>query len=217
MPVGDTIARRGLMLILSSPSGAGKSTIARNLLQLPESGLELSVSVTTRERRPSEIHGVHYHFISEKEFLSLRERGELLEWAEVHGNYYATPREPVEAALAAGRDMLFDIDWQGTLQLFEQAREDIVSIFILPPSMRELKARLERRAEDSAETIAKRLTNARTEIEHWSEYDFVLVNDDLERTFEDVKAILAAARLQRVRRTGMAGFVDGLLNETLES
>ncbi len=216
MTVGETIPRRGLMLILSSPSGAGKSTLARNLLQSEHGvGLELSVSVTTRERRPSEIDGVHYHFISEKKFLAMRERNDLLEWAEVHGNYYATPREPVEQALCEGRDMLFDIDWQGTLQLFEQKREDIVSIFILPPSMRELKSRLERRAEDSAETIARRLANARTEIEHWAEYDYVLVNDDLERTFENVKAILAASRLDRSRRAGMGEFVAGLLAEDL--
>ncbi len=206
-----TIARRGVMLVLSSPSGAGKSTIARTLLQQESKRMELSVSVTTREKRPSEIDGVHYHFITRKAFEALRDRDELLEWAEVHGNYYGTPREPVEAALEAGRDVLFDIDWQGTLQLYDTAREDIVSIFILPPSMDELESRLVRRAEDSAETIAKRLANARTEIAHWNEYDFVLVNDELEKAYSEVNAILTAARLERGRASGMAGFVATLL------
>ncbi|PLX39647.1 MAG: guanylate kinase [Hyphomicrobiales bacterium] len=199
------------MLVLSSPSGAGKSTIARTLLQQESKRMELSVSVTTREKRPSEIDGVHYHFITRKAFEALRDRDELLEWAEVHGNYYGTPREPVEAALEAGRDVLFDIDWQGTLQLYDTAREDIVSIFILPPSMDELESRLVRRAEDSAETIAKRLANARTEIAHWNEYDFVLVNDELEKAYSEVNAILTAARLERGRASGMAGFVATLL------
>lgn len=203
------IARRGVMLVLSSPSGAGKSTISRTLLQ-DDPAIKLSVSVTTRERRGSEVDGVHYQFISERDFSVMRDRDELLEWAEVHGNFYGTPRVPVEAALAQGRDVLFDIDWQGTLQMYERARADIVSIFILPPSMAELKSRLERRAEDSAEVIDRRLANARTEIEHWQEYDHVLVNDDLEQAFEDVRAILTAARLQRRRRTGLAAFVEGL-------
>src|SRR5918995_2012424 len=174
------IRRRGLMLVLSSPSGAGKSTIARNLLEEKELGLALSVSVTTRARRPSEIEGVHYHFVSKKEFDRLRDSDALLEWAEVHGNFYATPREPVEAAMAKGQDMLFDIDWQGALQLKEKMRADIVSIFILPPSMKELKARLKRRAEDQESVIETRLKNARNEIEHWKEYDFVIINDDLD-------------------------------------
>ncbi len=160
-------ARRGLMFVLSSPSGAGKSTIARGLLK--DSELELSVSVTTRERRGSEIDGVDYKFLNVKQFQSLRDQNELLEWAEVHGNFYGTPRAPVEDALSKGRDILFDIDWQGTLQLYDAARTDVVSVFILPPSMAELKARLERRAEDSAEVIAKRLLNSRDEIDHWHE------------------------------------------------
>ena len=159
------------MLVLSSPSGAGKSTIARNLLE-SDPAFELSVSVTTRPRRGSEIEGVHYHFVSQREFDRLRDSDALLEWAEVHGNFYATPREPAEEAMAEGRDMLFDIDWQGAQQLKEKMRGDIVSIFILPPSMGELKARLKRRAEDQEAVIETRLKNARTEIEHWREYDY---------------------------------------------
>lgn len=204
------IERRGLMLVLSSPSGAGKSTIARNLLR-EEPDLALSVSVTTRKRRPSEIEGTHYHFISEKEFLLLREGGELLESAEVHGNFYGTPRAPVQTAMDQGRDMLFDIDWQGALQMFEATRADIVSIFILPPSLKELRSRLVRRAEDSDEVIARRLENARSEMRHWSDYDYVIVNDDLDLAFSQVKAILKAERLRRDRRVGLHEFVDGML------
>lgn len=209
-----TIGRRGLMLVLSSPSGAGKSTIARNLLE-SDRDLYLSVSVTTRPRRGSEINGQHYHFVSPREFDRLRDDDALLEWAEVHGNYYATPREPVEAAMAAGRDMLFDIDWQGALQLREKMRADIVSIFILPPSMGELKARLKRRAEDADEAIARRLQNARDEIEHWKEYDFVVVNEDLDQAFKEVQAIVTAERLRRDRRPGLFDFVSGLLDEKI--
>jgi guanylate kinase len=208
----SAIRRRGLMLVLSSPSGAGKSTIARNLLESDPS-LELSVSVTTRPRRGSEIDRVHYHFITMREFERLRDSDALLESAEVHGNCYGTPREPAEAAMAQGRDMLFDIDWQGAKQLNEKMRADIVSIFILPPSMSELKARLKRRAEDSAATIETRLQNARSEIEHWREYDYVVVNDDLDRAFGAVKAIVAAERLRRDRRPGLFDFVSGLLDE----
>ena len=206
------IRRRGLMLVLSSPSGAGKSTIARNLLE-SDASLELSVSVTTRARRGSEIDGVHYHFMSMREFERLRDSDALLESAEVHGNCYGTPREPAEVAMAQGRDMLFDIDWQGAKQLSEKMRADIVSIFILPPSMSELKTRLKRRAEDSASTIDTRLHNARTELEHWREYDYVVINDDLDRAFTSVKAIVAAERLRRDRRPGLFDFVSGLLDE----
>jgi guanylate kinase len=206
------IGRRGLMLVLSSPSGAGKSTIARNLLE-SDHELSLSVSVTTRQRRGSEIDGVHYRFVSQREFDRLRDSDALLEWAEVHGNFYATPREPVEAAMADGRDMLFDIDWQGALQLKERMRADIVSIFILPPSMTELKRRLKRRAEDSDEVIDQRLANARVEIEHWRDYDFVVVNHDLDRAFAQVKAIVTAERLRRDRRPGLFDFISGLLDE----
>lgn len=206
------IRRRGLMLVLSSPSGAGKSTIARNLLEADHS-FELSVSVTTRPRRGSEIDGRHYHFRSKREFEILRDNDELLEWAEVHGNYYATPRAPAERAMAEGRDMLFDIDWQGAKQLREKMRGDIVSIFILPPSMTELKARLMRRAEDQAAVIETRLKNARDEIEHWTEYDFVVINDDLDRAFHEVVSIVTAERLRRDRRPGLFDFVSGLLDE----
>ena len=197
------------MIVLSSPSGAGKSTIARTLLE-KESNLSLSVSVTTRPKRGSEIDGTHYHFISEREFERRRETDALLEWAHVHGNFYGTPRDPVERALAAGRDMLFDIDWQGGEQLMEKARGDVVSVFILPPSMEELKQRLERRAEDTPQVIERRLENARAEIEHWKDYDFVVVNSDLETAFDQVRAILTAERLRRDRRPGLVDFVERL-------
>ena len=205
-------ARRGLMLILSSPSGAGKSTLTRTLSQ-KETNLDLSVSVTTRARRPSEIEGVHYHFIEREVFDGLRQRDELLESAEVHGNGYGTPRKPVEEALKAGRDVLFDIDYQGTQQILEKAREDVVAIFILPPSMAELRSRLVRRAEDAPEVIAKRLANARDEIARWSVYDYVIINDDLGAAYESVRAILVAERLKRARATGMENFVEQLLDE----
>ncbi|MGY6567736.1 MAG: guanylate kinase, partial [Salinarimonas sp.] len=188
MPDTALIPRRGVLLILSSPSGAGKSTLTRNLIE-QDHGIKLSVSVTTRARRGSEIDGVHYRFIARDDFLEMRERGDLLEWAEVHGNFYGTPRKPVEQALAAGEDMMFDIDWQGTKQIVEKMREDVVSVFILPPSMSELRNRLERRAEDSPEVIARRLANAREEIAQWQAYDYVLINDDLQRTFGELRAI----------------------------
>lgn len=212
------IKRRGLMFVLSSPSGAGKSTIARNLLDTDgrnnaDAPLTMSVSVTTRPRRGSEIDGVHYHFISRSEFERMRDSDALLEWAEVHGNFYGTPREPVEAAMADGRDMLFDIDWQGAQQLDEKMRADVVSVFVLPPSMRELKSRLQRRAEDSQDVIERRLANAREEIKHWREYDYVLVNDDLDRAFDAVRSILRAERLRRARRSGLFDFVDTLLGD----
>ncbi|MEX0344742.1 MAG: guanylate kinase [Rhizobiaceae bacterium] len=206
------IPRRGLMLVLSSPSGAGKSTIARNLLE-NDGGLELSISVTTRDRRASEIDGVHYHFSSKLDFERLRDTDALLEWAEVHGNFYGTPREPAERAMSDGRDMLFDIDWQGADQLKDKMRADVVSVFILPPSMEELKARLIRRAEDSEKTIETRLLNARLEIEQWQKYDYVVINDDLDRAYSAVRAIVRAERLRRDRRHGLFEFVDGMLKE----
>ncbi|MFT4180354.1 MAG: guanylate kinase [Rhizobium sp.] len=207
------IARRGLMLAISSPSGAGKSTIARTLLDTDKQ-VGLSVSVTTRQRRPSEIAGVHYHFVSQREFERLRDSDSLLEWAEVHGNFYGTPREPVETAMAEGRDMLFDIDWQGAQQLQEKMPADVVSIFVLPPTMTELQSRLHRRAEDSEEVIATRLANSRAEIGHWREYDYVIINDDLNAAFDAVQSIVKAERLRRDRRHGMFDFVRGLLEET---
>jgi guanylate kinase len=203
--------RRGLLLILSSPSGAGKSTLTKNLVD-EDHTIQLSVSVTTRPRRHSEIGGRHYHFITKEQFDEMQQRGELLECAEVHGNFYGTPKKPVEQALANGQDMMFDIDWQGTKQICEKMRSDVVSVFVLPPSMEELKARLERRAEDSAEVIERRLRNAREEIAQWASYDYVLINDDLERTFENLKAILGAERLRRERQIGLDRFVNDLLN-----
>jgi len=212
MPELD-LKRRGLLLILSSPSGAGKSTLTRNLVR-EDRGIKLSISVTTRHRRPSEIDGIHYHFLpQETDFIEMRDRGDLLEWAEVHGNFYGTPRKPVEQALARGEDMMFDIDWQGTRQIVEKMRKDVVSVFVLPPSMSELRARLERRAEDSPEVIARRLRNAREEIAQWESYDYVLVNDDLDRTFGELKAILAAERLRRERQIDLSSFVPALLAE----
>ena len=213
MTVETTIARRGLILILSSPSGAGKTTLTRAIAGDPSWALELSISVTTRARRPSEIDGRHYHFIERETFDDLRARDDLLESAEVHGNCYGTPRRPVEKVLGAGRDMIFDIDYQGTRQVRSKLAGDVVSVFILPPSMVELRHRLERRAEDSAETIERRLANARTEIQRWSEYDYVIVNDDLDSAFTALKSILAAERLKRTRRTGLGAFVEGLLAE----
>jgi guanylate kinase len=207
---GSPPKRRGLLLILSSPSGAGKTTLTRNLIE-QDHNIRLSVSVTTRPRRPSEIDGVHYRFIDIADFHEMRERGDLLEWAEVHGNFYGTPRRPVEQTLARGQDMMFDIDWQGTVQIVEKTRADVVSLFVLPPSMAELKARLERRAEDAPDVIARRLTNAREEIAHWTAYDYVLINDDLQRTFSELRSILAAERLRRERQVGLSGFVEALL------
>lgn len=207
--------RRGLMLILSSPSGAGKTTLTRMLLQSKELDLTLSLSVTTRPRRSSEVDGIHYTFISKKRFDALREAGDLLEWAEVHGNWYGTPREPIEQVLAEGRDILFDIDYQGTLQVKQKTADDAVAIFILPPSMKELRARLERRAEDPPEVIARRLDNARMEILRWTQYDYVLVNGDLQNTFSDIYAILTAERRRTVRQQPEIGaFVERLLQET---
>lgn len=209
---GPTIARRGLMLVLSSPSGAGKSTLTR-ILTARDDKLRLSISVTTRPRRHSEADGVHYHFIDVKKFRQMREAGDLLESAEVHGNHYGTPRQQVEEALAAGRDVLFDIDWQGTQQLARAMPDDLVRVFVLPPSMDELQARLERRAEDHPDVIARRLAAGRDEIRHWEEYDYVIVNDDLDRSLHDVQAILAAERRRRIRQPGLASFIEDLLVE----
>ena len=206
--------RRGVLLVLSSPSGAGKTTLSRLLLE--DGQLGLSISVTTRQRRPSEVDGVHYHFISKKDFERKRDNDELIEWAEVHGNYYGTLRETVDTALASGRDMLFDIDYQGAKQLQQKMPNDVVSIFILPPSMKELKSRLNRRAEDSKEVIDLRLDNARDEIKQWQSYDYVLVNEDLNGSFSTIKAIHLAETIKRKRCHYLDSFVDGLLNEKLD-
>jgi guanylate kinase len=212
MTAARDIARRGIMFVVSSPSGAGKTTLTRNLLE-SEDNVTLSISVTTRPRRASEIEGVHYRFISQRQFERMRDADDLLEWAEVHGNLYGTPREPVEKALADGRDVLFDIDWQGTQQLYKTMRDDVVSVFVLPPSASELKARLERRAEDSDEIISRRLRNAAEEIPHWTEYDYVLVNRDLDKSFARLRAILTAERLKRVLRPDLERFVGQLLGD----
>lgn len=201
--------RRGVMLVLASPSGAGKSSISRALFE-DDPNIALSVSVTTRARRTDEIEGKHYHFIDVAEFQRMREAGELLESAEVHGNFYGTPRSRVEERLTNGRDILFDIDFQGTLQLYEKCRADMVTIFILPPSIKELRKRLERRAQDSVDTIEKRLRNARLEMDHYREYDYVLVNEDLEDSTGRVRTILAGARLARSRFNDLDAFVRDL-------
>ena len=203
-----------MILILSSPSGAGKTTLTRMLMQDSALDLTLSVSVTTRTRRSSEVDGVHYHFIDRGEFGRMKAEDELLESAEVHGNAYGTPLKPVEKVLAQGRDMLFDVDWQGAAQVRERLGDDVVSIFVLPPSMRELRARLERRAEDTAASIEARFQNARTEIERWRDYHYVVVNDDLTRAFLDVKTIVAAERLRARRiQAGVERLVEQLMTE----
>jgi guanylate kinase len=210
--MSGAMQRRGMILILSSPSGAGKTTLTRMLLQDKTLDLSLSISVTTRARRSSEVDGVHYHFIDRHQYDLMKTGGDLLEAAEVHGNGYGTPRRPVEEVLALGRDMLFDIDWQGAKQVREALGSDVVSVFILPPSMAELRGRLERRAEDSAATISARLENAKREIERWRLYDYVIVNDYLQRAYRQVVAILAAERVRGFRvAEGMEGFVDKLL------
>jgi guanylate kinase len=198
------------MLVLSSPSGAGKTTLTK-LLRDEEPSLTLSISVTTRPRRPSEVDGVHYFFKTADEYKDMRDRGDLLEWAEVHGNFYGSPRKEIDKALSGGNDILFDIDYQGAMQVRKTAPEDVVSIFILPPSIPELRRRLERRAEDSATVIQQRLKNAKNEIDRWRDYDYVLVNDDLQETFAKIRAILAAERLKRDRQTGLPKFISGLL------
>ena len=204
-----------MILILSSPSGAGKTTLTRMLMQDSALDLTLSVSVTTRKKRSSEVDGIHYRFLADRgEFERMKAAGELLEWAEVHGNGYGTPREPVEKVLAQGRDMLFDIDWQGAKQVRERLGDDVVSIFVLPPSMWELRARLERRAEDTASSIEARFESARREIERWRDYHYVVVNDDLKRAYSDVVAIVTAERL-RARRieAGVEQLVERLMGE----
>jgi len=206
MSEGMGVGRRGMCVILSSPSGAGKSTLSRLLLE-KDRNLSLSISVTTRPRRPSEVDHVHYHFLTHREFERMRDSSALLEWAEVHGNFYGTPRDPVEQALQEGRDVLFDIDWQGAEQIARAMPEDLVSVFILPPSGAELHARLVRRAEDDEATIRRRLDNAREELGHYADYDYVVVNDQLQSALEGVSAILTAERLRRFRLQGLDSFV----------
>jgi guanylate kinase len=212
-------SRRGMILILSSPSGAGKTTLTRMLIEDSELDLTLSVSVTTRKRRSSEADGIHYHFLADRgEFERMKAAGELLESAEVHGNGYGTPRAPVEKVLAEGRDMLFDVDWQGAKQVRERLGDDVVSIFVLPPSMEELRARLERRAEDTAASIDARFQNARKEIERWRDYHYVVVNDDLTRAYSNVKTIVAAERLRARRiQAGVEQLVERLLTEQVRA
>jgi guanylate kinase len=205
----QVIARRGLMLVLSSPSGAGKTTLSRKLLEA-DPGVELSVSVTTRKQRPGEIDGRDYHFIDAARFDAMVKGGELLEWAQVFGHRYGTPRAPVETALANGHDVLFDIDWQGTQQLREKADHDLVTIFVLPPSMADLERRLRRRAQDPDEVIRARMATAADEMSHWAEYDYVVINTDVDRAFGEVQTILAGERLKRERQTGLSDFVRRL-------
>jgi guanylate kinase len=205
-------ARRGVMLVLASPSGAGKSSITRTLFG-DERDIRLSVSVTTRARRTDEVEGKHYYFIDIPSFEKMRAGGELLEWAKVHDNFYGTPRAHVEEQLAAGKDILFDIDYQGTLQLYEKCRADMVTVFILPPSIKELRSRLERRAQDTEVAIGRRLKNARIEMDHFREYDYVIINEDLETSTQRVRSILAASRLARPRLTQLDNFVRDLQNQ----
>ena len=203
-------SRRGLLLVLSSPSGAGKTTLARRLLSA-DSGIGISISVTTRTPRPGEREGVDYFFRSEPQFMALRDGGELLEWAKVFGNYYATPRDAVEAAIGQGRDLLFDIDWQGAQQLKEKLPQDLVRVFILPPTAAALETRLRDRAQDAPDVVARRMAEAASQMSHWPEYDYVIINEDLERSTAQLIAILTAERLKRERQVGLTDFVRGLV------
>ena len=202
--------RRGLLFVLSSPSGAGKSTISRMLLEVDD-GIEMSVSATTRPPRPGEVDGRDYHFVDVPEFKRMAAEGAFLEWAHVFDHRYGTPRAPVEAILAAGRDVLFDIDWQGAQQLYQQAGADVVRVFILPPSMEELRRRLTARGTDDAEVVNGRMARAAAEISHWDGYDYVLINDDVDRCFAQVRLVLRAERLKRQRQLGLIGFARSLL------
>jgi len=211
--VAPSIRRRGLMLVLSSPSGAGKTTISRALLA-EDDNIVMSVSATTRAARPGEVDGKDYFFVEKARFSAMVQGGELLEHARVFDNDYGTPRTPVEEALAAGKDVLFDIDWQGTQQLRENARADLVSIFILPPALVELEKRLRGRGQDSDEVVQKRMAKAGDEMSHWPEYDYIIVNVDLAGSVGAVEAILTAERLKRKRQIGLADFVNGLRGES---
>jgi guanylate kinase len=211
----DGVERRGMMFVLSSPSGAGKTTLSRMLMEAMP-GLRMSVSTTTRAKRPGEVEGRDYHFVDKTRFEEMVKRGELLEWATVFDNRYGTPRAPVEAALSAGQDVLFDIDWQGTQQLREKARADVVSVFILPPSAADLEKRLHSRAQDSAAVIRQRMSRASHEMSHWAEYDYIVINHDVDAAFAEVQSILKAERLKRERRIGLTTFVRELQRQ-LES
>ncbi|MFM6931450.1 MAG: guanylate kinase [Novosphingobium sp.] len=206
----DTLQRRGLMFILSSPSGAGKTTIARRLLE-QDSEIRLSVSVTTRPMRPGEVDGKDYHFVSKAEFDRMVEEDEFYEWAHVFDHCYGTPKSQIRAGLKAGEDFLFDIDWQGTQQLYQKDQQDVVRVFLLPPSIEELRRRLDGRATDAAEVIQARMERARAEISHWDGYDYVVVNDDIDLCFDKVRQILEAERMRRQRQTGLIGFVRELM------
>lgn len=208
----ETINRRGLMLVLSSPSGAGKTTIARRVLG-EDPGITASISHTTRARRPGEVDGKDYHFIDKQTFTQMRDEKAFLEWALVFDNFYGTTRAPVDEALAHGRDVLFDVDWQGADSLREQAKDDVVSVFVLPPTAGALEERLKARAQDSDDVVARRMAGASNEIQHWNDYDYVLVNFDVEQSVAAVHAVLAAERLKRTRLTGLDSFVQGLLTE----
>lgn len=207
------IGRRGLMLVLSSPSGAGKTTISRRLLATERERMALSVSVTTRAPRPGEVEGRDYFFIEDKRFAAMVANGDLLEHANVFGHSYGTPRAAVERALAAGRDVLFDIDWQGTQQLREKARSDLVSIFVLPPDMKELERRLRERAQDSEPVVRGRMAKAADEMSHWAEYDYIVVNREIDASVAQVRAILMAERLKRDRQVGLGDFVRELMQK----
>lgn len=203
------IERRGLLLVLSSPSGAGKTSLSRTLLET-DSGIDLSVSVTTRKPRPGEVDGRDYWFVDAAKFEAMIAAEELLEWATVFGNYYGTPRAPIEQAIAQGRDVLFDIDWQGTQQLSERMAGDLVRVFVLPPTAEMLEKRLRTRAQDPDQVVARRMAEASSEISHWAEYDYVIINEDLAESSGELRAILAAERLRRDRMTGLSAFVRGL-------
>lgn len=206
----DLQLRRGLVLVLSSPSGAGKSTISRGLIKR-NNGLSLSVSVTTRSRRPNETDGVDYIFKTINEFESMVDRGEFLEHASVFGHYYGTPKHPTDALLKAGKDVIFDVDWQGSQQLRQNLSEDLVSVFILPPSIRELEKRLSWRAQDSEQVVKKRMEKASSEMSHWPEYDYIIINENINESIDQAESILVAERLHRKRQTGLHEFVKGLV------